>query len=148
MTFEEWSDSAPLHEHIRRFSRVEPYVPGQFSLRELPFILAMLAMLAARPETVIIDGYVWLDAAGRPGLGGRLYRELDEQVPVIGAAKTRFRTASHAIEVFRGSSRRPLLVTAAGMDPHEAARRIRNMHGPHRIPTLLALVDRLSRPDH
>ncbi|PKN30756.1 MAG: endonuclease V, partial [Deltaproteobacteria bacterium HGW-Deltaproteobacteria-21] len=48
-------------------------------------------------------------------------------------------------EVFRGRSKSPLYVTAAGMDPSEAAGHIRSMHGGHRIPTLLKQVDRLSR---
>ena len=34
---------------------------------------------------------------------------------MIGVAKSRFRTATHAVPVLRGSSVRPLFVTAAGM---------------------------------
>jgi deoxyribonuclease V len=37
-----------------------------------------------------VDGYVWLDSNGTPGLGGRLWASLDQRVCVIGVAKTRF----------------------------------------------------------
>lgn len=50
-----------------------------------------------------------------------------------------------AQELRRGTSRSPLYVTAAGMDATEAARHIAEMHGPHRIPTLLKRIDRLCR---
>jgi deoxyribonuclease V len=36
-------------------------------------------------------------------------------------------------------------VTAVGIDLAEAARRLGEMHGPYRIPTLLKRVDRLCR---
>jgi deoxyribonuclease V len=47
--------------------------------------------------------------------------------------------------VLRGGSARPLYVTAAGLSADEAARRVRDMHGPYRIPTLLKRVDQLCR---
>ena len=126
---------------------VEPYVPGEFYRRELPCLLKVLDQLSERPEVVVIDGYVWLDASGRKGLGGHLFEALNKTVPVIGVAKTRFATATRAIEVLRGSSARPLFVTAAGIDQANAAKCIRRMHGESRIPTLLKRVDRLSRGD-
>ncbi|MCB9920642.1 MAG: hypothetical protein H6822_00590 [Planctomycetaceae bacterium] len=67
---------------------------------------------------------------------------------IIGVAKTRFATATSEVEVFRGTSQRPLFVSAAGIDQHIAADSIRRMHGENRIPTLLKRVDTLSRiPD-
>jgi deoxyribonuclease V len=47
--------------------------------------------------------------------------------------------------VFRGGSGSPLFVTAVGVDAAEAVRDIKRMHGAHRVPTLLRLVDRLAR---
>jgi deoxyribonuclease V len=47
--------------------------------------------------------------------------------------------------VVRGTSRRPLWVTAAGIGPDTAADRVRGMHGPFRVPTLLKRVDHLCR---
>jgi deoxyribonuclease V len=66
-------------------------------------------------------------------------------VPVIGVAKTAFRSASHAAEVHRGRSARPLYVTAAGMSVAAAARLVEQMRGPFRIPDALRLADRLAR---
>jgi deoxyribonuclease V len=40
---------------------------------------------------------------------------------VISAAKSRFRTATHAVPVVRGSSARPLFATAAGLPRADAA---------------------------
>jgi deoxyribonuclease V len=47
--------------------------------------------------------------------------------------------------VMRGGARRPLFVTAAGMNVDTAAAHILNMHGAHRIPSILKRVDRLCR---
>ena len=60
-------------------------------------------------------------------------------------AKTRFRTASHAVEVLRGSSARPLFVTAAGMPPALAASLVRRMADPFRLPDALRRADALAR---
>jgi deoxyribonuclease V len=66
-------------------------------------------------------------------------------VPVIGVAKTAFRAATHAIEVFRGIARRPLYVTAAGIPADHAAELVRHMAGPYRLPDALRRVDTLTR---
>ena len=107
-------------------------------------MLAALDALPIPPRIVVVDGYVWLDEKRRKGLGAHLYDALDKATPVIGVAKTRFATATDAIEVFRGRSKRPLLVTAAGIDPLEAATFVRQMHGNNRVPTALKRVDQLS----
>jgi deoxyribonuclease V len=143
VVFETWSD-----EHVREsFTVTSPaaaeYAPGAFYLRELPCLLAALARCAAPPTTVVVDGHVWL-GEGRPGLGAHLHRALGEAVPVIGVAKNPFRGAP-AHEVLRGDSRRPLFVTAIGMPGEAAATLVAGMHGPHRVPTLLRLVDQLCR---
>jgi len=57
----------------------------------------------------VIDGYVDLDSDGRPRLGAHAHRAF--AVPVIGVAKTAFRTATYAIPVLRGTSARLLPVT-------------------------------------
>jgi deoxyribonuclease V len=49
------------------------------------------------------------------------------------------------IDVVRGASARPLHVSAIGIDPREAAARVRAMHGPYRIPTLIRRADALAR---
>ena len=53
--------------------------------------------------------------------------------------------SAEAIEVVRGSSAKPLYITAAGITSEAAAAHVRAMHGPFRIPTLIALADALCR---
>ncbi len=142
IVFDDFGDSAPAAEYHRLMTRSSPYVPGAFYRRELPALLALLEQIAIPLDTLIVDGYVTL---GRhPGLGQHLFEALECAVPVIGVAKSRFKRVP-AQALFRGASRRPLYVTAAGSDVIEAAANIKRMHGPHRIPTLLQRVDRLAR---
>jgi deoxyribonuclease V len=107
----------------------------------------MLAVLQVLPpvDLVVIGGYVWLEGEFMPGLGAHLYDALEGMIPVVGVAKTRFRGADAVCEVRRGTSGRPLFVTAVGVLVELAAEQVRSMHGDHRIPTLLTRVDRLCR---
>ena len=66
-------------------------------------------------------------------------------MPVIGVAKAPFRTATHAIAVLRGTSARPLYITAAGMLHADAASLVRQMTGRHRLPDALRRADTLAR---
>jgi deoxyribonuclease V len=133
---------AVVGEHVVRLDDVRPYRPGALFERELPAVLAVLGEVGP-VELVIVDGYVDLDPAGRPGLGAHVRRALD--VPVIGVAKNRFVGATHAVAVRRGSSTRPLFVTSAGVAVADAAELVRDLAGDHRIPTALRRVDRLTR---
>lgn len=135
--------SAVTSEHIADIARTAPYEPGALYKRELPCIRAVLA-LGPRLELLVIDGYATLDNQGRPGLGAHAAEATG--IPVIGVAKTPFRTATHAAAVIRGTATRPLYVTAAGeLKTNEAAKIVAEMAGPNRIPTALARVDRLAR---
>jgi deoxyribonuclease V len=133
-----------VDERVAWLAHVDPYEPGSFFRRELP---ATRAVLDGVPDLglLIVDGYVDLDPAGRPGLGARLHDEAG--IPVIGVAKTAFRSATHAAAVRRGVATRPLYVTAAGVGLEEAAGLVAAMAGPHRLPDALRRVDRLSRGD-
>jgi len=116
------------NERIAWLPDVVDYEPGEFYRRELPALRAVLDGLAGGLGQLIIDGYVDLDAAGRPGLGAHAHAEFG--VPVIGVAKTAFHTATHAIPVLRGRSARPLYVTAIGLPLAEAAEQdLRNFIG-------------------
>ena len=64
---------------------------------------------------------------------------------MTGVAKSRFRTATHAVPVLRGSSVRPLFVTAAGMPAADAAGLVRRMAGRYRLPDALRRADSLAR---
>ncbi|MCC6314923.1 MAG: endonuclease V [Thermomicrobiales bacterium] len=144
LLFARWQADRPLRSLVERTSPVAPYIPGQFYRRELPPLLATLRQVITEVDVVIVDGYVWLGREQRPGLGAHLYEALDERAAVIGVAKTTFHNTP-AVEVRRDRSARPLYVTAVGMTTEAAARHIREMHGSHRLPTLLREVDQLSR---
>jgi deoxyribonuclease V len=92
---------------------------------------------------LVVDGYADLDPDGRPGLGARAHAEFG--VPVIGVAKSAFRTATHAVPVLRGASTRPLYVTAAGMPRTAAVDLVRHMAGRYRMPDTLRRADTLAR---
>ena len=131
-----------LAERTAVVPRVAPYRPGEFCLRELPPLRAVLAGLSGL-GLLVVDGYADLDPDGRPGLGAHVHAEFG--VPVIGVAKSRFRTATHAVPVQRGSSVRPLFVTAAGMPAADAADLVRRMAGRYRLPDALRRADTLAR---
>lgn len=118
------------------------YRPGEFWRRELPPVRAACEGVAGL-AMIVIDGYVDLSPTGRPGLGAHVHTELG--LPVIGVAKTFFRGAVHAARVRRGSSARPLYVTAVGVEVEDAASLVERMAGPYRIPDALRLADRLAR---
>ena len=121
---------------------VAAYEAGAFWRRELPCLRAVLDGVDGL-ELLIVDGYVDLDPAGRPGLGAHAHAEFG--VTVIGVAKTRFATASHAIPVLRAGATRPLYVTAAGLPAREAADLVTSMAGRFRLPDALRRVDALAR---
>jgi deoxyribonuclease V len=143
IAFRDWLDEGVVSEQVITMSGIQPYKSGQFFLRELPCLSAVLKKLPPL-EIVLIDGYVWLEK-DRPGLGAHLYTSLDGRVSVIGVAKTRYFSAENAQEIVRGKSKRPLYISAAGVSIAEAAEHVRSMCGPYRIPTLLKRVDLLAR---
>jgi deoxyribonuclease V len=140
-----WSSAKPIAEYVREIGDVAAYVPGRFFERELPCVLAVLELVEHPLALIVIDGYVVLDGDGTWGMGGFLWAALGELVPVVGVAKHPFRANPAAIEVYRGGSKRPLFVTALGVDPQAAANDVQRMHGEHRLPTALKRVDRLCR---
>ena len=129
-------------EHVRWLDDAAAYQPGSFATRELPAITELLEHVEAL-DLMVIDGYVDLDPDGRPGLGARLHERIG--IPVIGVAKSTFRTATHAIAVRRANVVRPLYVTAAGITVDAAAQLVVGMAGPYRIPDALRRVDALAR---
>ena len=138
--FTAWTAEKAAFERVVRVPGAPAaYVPGKFYLRELPCVLAALKDVDA--DVVVVDGYVVL-AAGKLGLGGHLHEAIGK--PVVGVAKNEFHGAM-AERVVRGTSKKPLFVTSVGIGAKDAAAAVRSMHGPHRIPTLLARVDHLCR---
>jgi deoxyribonuclease V len=128
--------------HCGQTDEIHRYEPGRFFERELVPIVDVLGQ-ADPVDLLLVDGYVDLDPSGRPGLGAHVHRRLG--LAVIGIAKTEFRTATHAAQVLRGSARRPLYVTAAGLALDEAARLVAEMAGPYRLPDAVRRADALAR---
>jgi len=143
--FKDWQDDNYVEKYVCRVPVNKSYEPGKFYKRELPGIQALIKKINIRPEIIIIDGYVFLDGIAKPGMGKHLYDWLEEKIPVIGVAKNPFKGIKDENKIIRGKSNKPLFVTCAGMDLAEAKKNISSMHGAYRIPTLLKLVDQLSR---
>lgn len=140
-SFNDWTDPVPVEIHVWTSGPAAAYQPGQFYLREMPLIVKALEDFNLETiEAIVVDGYVYLDANGRLGLGGHLFHELDDKVPIIGVAKSYFRD-NNAVPVLRGESKKPLYVTAYGMPPEVAAGHIRTMAGNYRMPDMLGAVD-------
>jgi deoxyribonuclease V len=131
VVFEEWEDAHSIAEYAAECSSIEPYIPGEFYRRELPCLMAVLEKVQEPLNPIVVDGYVNL--GDKPALGMYLWKALDQKVPIVGVAKTLFRSAE-AIEVTRGRSKMPLFVTAVGVDPLEAAGNVRRMVGDFRVP--------------
>jgi deoxyribonuclease V len=145
VSFAAWTDAAPAASvAVRSDGAAEAYVPGQFYRRELPYLVDVLARLAQLPDVIVVDGFVWL-GPGEPGLGAHLHDALAGRAAVVGVANRPYRGASIGTSVRRGQSETPLFVTSVGMDLDAAVAKVASMHGAHRVPTLLKLVDRLAR---
>ena len=148
VAFPHWDSTVSAIERTISIAKVEPYVPGEFYRRELPCLLEILSrfnwLLNGKPNTIIVDGYAWLNESHEhEGLGAKLFFALNNEFPVIGVAKTAFAGAP-SVEVVR-NGRKPLYVTAAGMHPIRAAKHIEEMSGKFRLPTLIKRADTLSR---
>ncbi|MGB3206867.1 MAG: endonuclease V [Crinalium sp.] len=143
--FNNWEDSRPNSQSVIRVDEIAEYEPGYFYKRELPCLLKLLDELNSLPEYIIVDGYVYLDGIQQAGLGKHLYDAIEGKSIVIGVAKTRFKDISGEFEVFRSNSQRPLYVTAIGISNEAAKSLIEKMHGQYRIPTMLKIVDKLSK---
>lgn len=142
--FERWESRDAAARHQIEVPIRATYEPGRFYLRELPCLQALIANLTTEVRIFVVDGYVWLGPE-EAGLGAHLYDALDGRAAVVGVAKRAYRGSAYAVAVQRGGSRRPLYVTAVGIEIEAAADGVRRMAGAHRIPTLLAQADRLAR---
>ncbi len=148
--FETWGNEEVLLIQESFEEKAAPYVPGEFYKRELPCIMGLLDLVdSSSLSTLIIDGYVILNDEGKWGLGGYLYHELGQAIPIIGVAKRNFHSNTlHVREVVRGASKNPLYVSSMGMDLDEAAAHIQQMDGPFRMPDLLKLVDTKTKEEN
>jgi deoxyribonuclease V len=143
--FRNWDDSSAVKEFCVSVPSYEEYKSGQFYRRELPCLMKLFEYIDSLPQYIIIDGYVYLDNAKQPGLGKYLYDALNGESAVIGVAKRRYKYTPDETAIYRCGSKRGLYVTAVGVSAVDARNFIMQMHGEHRVPTLLRRVDRLSK---
>lgn len=147
VVFKDWEDQAPAAVLTITLPAPAAYRPGRFYERELACLMAVLQAAGYEFETIVIDGYVHLQAPIGKGLGAHLHGSLTYAPVVVGVAKTPLTVADRFVPVFRGRSRRPLFVSAIGCPVEQAARSIAGMHGPYRLPTLLKQTDQYARTD-
>ena len=97
-------------------------------------------------QAIIVDGHVFIDNDKSFGLGGWVYKEYGESIPVIGVAKTPlFKNTETVKQTFRGNSKNPLYVSSIGIDLDYSSEKIEKMKGNYRIPTILKELDRLTK---
>lgn len=147
LAFQDWTSEHETKVFSEKTDIISDYESGAFYKRELPCILSLLNKIELKKDDIIIvDGYVTLDESGKIGLGGHLYEALDQKIPIIGIAKNGFASPdSRRRTVYRGESKTPLFLTAKGADVDDIARKVEQMHGNFRIPTLLKKLDQLTR---
>jgi deoxyribonuclease V len=145
--FDHWTDSSPKVIYKDFVIGLEEYTPGEFYKRELPCIEKLLKKIdLAEIGLIIVDGFVFLDDLGKPGLGAHLYERLGKKIPVVGIAKTPYGENMKSVrEVLRGESLKPLFVSAIGVDVDEVAKEVKGMHGNYRIPDLFRKLDQLTK---
>jgi deoxyribonuclease V len=131
LEFAKWNESENFKIYTEIIDNVEEYIPGEFYKRELPCIISLLNQIDLKKvEVIIVDGFVYLD----------------DEIPIIGVAKTNFVTIEkYKKPLFRGESKKPLFITAIGIELEDAVRKIETMDGEYRIPTLLKELDRLTK---
>ena len=119
------------------------YKATQFYKRELPCLMTLISEVDLRAiDSIIVDGYCFVNNDMKLGLGGHLYFYLEEQIPVIGVAKNKLENTDLASQaLFRGKSKKPLYISSIGMDLSKAIELILNLKGDHRIPTILKNLD-------
>lgn len=145
----DWTDDVPQQVYTAKIEDVAPYIPGEFYKRELPCILKVLEQVSHEElETIIVDGHVYVDNNGKYGLGGYLWEALDKKTPIIGIAKKSFiNTEKVSFPLVRGLSKNPLYISSIGISIEKTVKKVQSLHGKHRIPTILKLVDTISKSD-
>lgn len=145
--FENWADAAPNQIFIEMKTDIAEYEPGAFYKRELPCIIEVMKKVDMNAVTcIVVDGYVYLNDDDKKGLGYYVFEYFGDKIPVIGVAKTSFHQNTKNVRpILRGGSANPLYVTSIGIDLDEAAQKIQSMAGEFRMPTLLKLMDTLTK---
>ena len=143
VSFNKWENDKPIEIYNEIIEGIAAYEPGSFYKREMPCILSLLKKIDLNDvQFIIVDGYVILDNDGKYGLGGHLYEELSEKIPIIGVAKSGYDSNKlNSKALLRGESKKPLYISAIGIELNLAFEYIKSMHGNYRMPTLLQIMD-------
>lgn len=158
VVFESINDDVPCYSDTIYTTITSEYIPGQLYKRELPGIIKILEKLQKdRPNlwksiTIIItDSFITLKTGDKEwgGLGYHLKEYLDSigcnDKVIYGVAKSNFGDCDQISKlVYRGKSKTPLYVQST-YNNNKAANVIKNLHGKYRIPTMLKMVDSISR---
>jgi deoxyribonuclease V len=145
VAFEEWDAREATRTYASRIEQLQKPARGELDLRDLSCVMQLLREHKLEPDTILIDGAVYLDAADTPALGRHLYDALGGRVAIIGMSTKAMPGLPAQFEVYREEEARPLFVTCAGVDLGAAKVRVRGMHGKRRVPTLMKLAGRLAR---
>ncbi len=145
VAFDEWDAREASRTYTTRIAPLARPARGEPDLRDLHCLLQLLREHALEPDTLVIDGFVHVDAQDSPGLGRHLYDALGGRSAVIGLARTAKPAFPAQYEVFREEEAAPLIVTCAGIDLGAAKARVRAMHGKRRMPTLMKLAARIAK---
>ncbi len=95
----------PLEAQVARVETTMPYVPGLLSFRELPALMAALAMLTRTPDLVFVDGQ---GVAHPRRLGIAAHFGVVSGLPALGVAK-KVLAGSHAEPGPHQGDRSPLM---------------------------------------
>lgn len=143
--FKKGEDEKPYKTITKKVENIASYESGQFYKRELPCILALLKEIKEENlDYIIVDGYVFLNE-NKKGLGAYLYDAIEQKIPIIGVAKNAYSNILEETHIYRGESKKALFITSVGINLEEAKKRIKDMHGEYRNPTLLKEVDQACR---
>ena len=147
LELDNWIDNVSSKTHIVYKRDVADYESGAFYKRELPCIIEIMEYVDLEMvECIIVDSYVYLDNDGKKGLGCYVFEHFKGEIPVVGVAKTSFHDNTKNVRpVLRGSSASPLYVTSIGMDVDVAVKRVVSMAGEFRMPTILKLLDAMTK---
>jgi deoxyribonuclease V len=147
LELDNWTDNLSSKTHIVYKYDVAEYESGAFYKRELPCIINIMQFVDLEMvECIIVDSYVYLDNNDKKGLGYYVYEHFEGKIPVIGVAKTSFHQNTKNVRpILRGSSLTPLYVTSIGIELDLAAKHVLSMAGEFRMPTLLKLLDALTK---
>ncbi|WP_430905849.1 endonuclease V [Maribacter sp. 2-571] len=145
--FDSWTDEKPVKVFSEIRTGIPAYEPGAFYKRELPCIVSLLEKIDLSDiDLIIVDSFVVLDDNGTLGLGGHLFEKLDQKIPVIGVAKSSFHLNKKRTKaLLRGKSKKPLYISSAGIALDRAYEHIKAMHGKYRMPTLLQILDGMTK---